>query len=398
MKSKKYLNIYAICVFSLFIISMQHWIGWGTFGGIIKSLFILPMLYYIIIKRIKLDLSLTNIVASVCFIAYSISNISSIGISLVTALIIPVFFIVCIHSDFKEYILNRILKWYSYLIIPGIFLYIILFFVDLPSLGVLQYTNNISANSTYGICENYFFMLKPVEISASEVLERFRGPFLEPGFLGMMSAWLLFGTGHDYKRRESWIVLLSLLLAMSLAGYILGLIGFLFSRYYQKRIDSRKLLLYTGALLCFIFISQNYNNGDNPVNKAILSRLEYDDEKGIVGNNRTTLVVDAMFLEMFSDAETFWFGYDRNLFKADDNELTGNGFTLFVVKNGFMGLFFACSFYLIITFRAKNKKFSFLMLLFFCICFWQRVYVEWFAWLICYNYPISIQNQKTKVH
>ena len=280
--------------------------------------------------------------------------------------------------------------------IPGIIIYFVLFYIDLPNLGMVTYSQDIAQNSDYGYGYNYIFLIRPLSLAVGEFFERFQGPFLEPGFLGMMSAWLLYATDHNYSKKESWVILLSLILSFSLAGYILWLLGFIFSRFTKNNIKIIKVILYLILLLSAVFIIQNFNGGDNVFNNAILSRFELDKDLGIVGNNRTTITVHEMYDKMFDDVDLFLTGYNESYFDESDRSSIGNGYTLFFVKNGFFGLLLGWSFYLYLFFSSKNKKYAFFMFLFFCACFWQRTYITWFSWLICYSYPIFI-NEKRKI-
>lgn len=373
---------------------MEHWIGWNRNRVFIYAFCSLILLILSLTHKVEMNFSLRNIISVILYLIVSFSYISVYGITLLTGLILPTIFILCISSETKGFILSYLLKWFAWLMIPGIIIYFVLFFIDLPYLGMVTYSQDIAQTSDYGYAYNYIFMIRSFSLASGEYFERFKGPFLEPGFLGMMSAWLLFATGHNYSRKESWIILLSLILSFSLAGYVLGFLGFLFSRFTQKRFEARKFIVYLLLLLFAIFIIQNYNEGDNVFNNAIFSRLELDEDKGIVGNNRTTSVVKDMYDKMFDDLDLFLTGYNDSYIDVSDNSITGNGYTLFFVKNGLLGLLLGWSFYLYLFLSSKNKKYAFLMFIFFCACFWQRTYITWFSWLICYSYPIFINEKR----
>lgn len=51
----------------------------------------------------------------------------------------------------------------------------------------------------------------------------------------------------------------------------------------------------------------SYNGGRNVLNEKILSRLQYDEDKGISGNNRTSHLADAYF-EQYTNNGQILFG------------------------------------------------------------------------------------------
>ena len=48
-----------------------------------------------------------------------------------------------------------------------------------------------------------------------------------------------------------------------------------------------------------IYIAMNYNNGNNVVAEYIMSRLVYDEETGIVGNNRESIIAEMVVDNVF---------------------------------------------------------------------------------------------------
>ena len=75
------------------------------------------------------------------------------------------------------------------ILIPGMIIYICSFFVNLPSLGIIQ---THYGGDFYGEpCYNYLFYLKPITVGATGMF-RFNGPLIEPGDLGCVSAFLLY--------------------------------------------------------------------------------------------------------------------------------------------------------------------------------------------------------------
>ena len=165
--------------------------------------------------------------------------------------------------------------------------------------------------------------------------------------------------------------------------------------FYRGRIALAKLILYIVLVVSFIQIGQHYNNGNNIINERILSRLEYDEERGISGNNRNSDAITLLALEMWSgDVGTLLFGYDNKYFlQFEDWELIGSGFDKFLVHHGLLCVLLVLSFYLYTICTARDKKFALLFFVFVAFCFWQRCYAQWFSWIICFYYSSVIADR-----
>ena len=91
--------------------------------------------------------------------------------------------------------------------------------VELPY-SIVKY----EANAGYPDFKCYPFLLVQNEY---QLINRFQSVFLEPGHLGMISALLLYVDGYRLKRSEGVILCVSILISLSLAAYMLLLVGFL---------------------------------------------------------------------------------------------------------------------------------------------------------------------------
>lgn len=398
-------------IFILFLVSMNHWIGWyyknyfSIFGGILLIAIVLRNNYL-------LDLSHRNILSSVLlYIGYLIGAIGWRGNLLDRALYtqifsfaIPIFIMLCLRVSGKLLLLEQITKWFAWLMIPAILLYFITMFVDLPSLGIVKWRNEELQEKGYGVCYNYFFFLKPIYLDAGATIARFRGPFLEPGHLGTVCAFLLFANHHDYSKRDNKVIMFTLFLTLSLAGWLLWVIGFILCRYNQGRMKLKNIIVYIIILISFIVLVNLNSSGDNLVNNAIFSRLEYDSSKGISGNNRNNEYTDYLFSAMWTDSNLILNGYKDSYIEVLNTDfrtrVTGSGVVHFIVLRGLIGLFGALVFYIFYAFSALNKRFAKFALLFFICCFIQRCYFSWYAWILCYTWAIckadmEINNNKS---
>lgn len=397
----------SIVINVLFLVSMNHWIGWNyrQLFSIVGGLLLMMMFWC---SNISLDFSKRNIISVILlYFGYLFSLLgfrgnflSPVFITQIFSFGIPITMMVCLSNRDKLILFDNITRWFAYLMIPAIALYFITLNTTPPSFGVTHWINEEFAEKGYGECYNYLFYLKPVFSNADELI-RFRGPFLEPGHLGMICAFILFANHHDYSNKSNLVILVSLVLSFSLAGYLLGLIGFLFSYYYQGKIKLTKFVLFVVLLCGFVAIGQNYNEGNNPVNELILSRLESDEEKGISGNNRNSEYTDYLFASMWTDSDLILNGYSKDFieFNQDDSStrVSGTGIVKFIVIHGLFGLFGAFIFYIYYALNSTNRKFAYLAIAFFILLFFQRCYFTWYSWIICYSAAITRAELKTRV-
>lgn len=389
MKNK--IGIYSFSIFFLFLISMELWIGWGGYKSIMFTVFGLLAVLSKVLYGIPWTMSLRNCILCIAFFGGYYLVHPEFGLrELFTQIppqLIPIICIVFLDDKYKGRVLNNITKWYAWLMIISIIFYLIVMFVKLPNFGIL--TNG----DRYGSFVNYIFYVK--EFGGYETISRFGGPFLEPGYVGMIGAFLLFVNQFDLKRKEVQVILLSVLLSLSLAGWVLAFVGYFEMQYYKRNININRVFSFACFFLVFILFGLFYNNGDNVINNEILSRLAFDEEKGFVGNNRNMEAMMVFFQAMWGDWDLLLYGYPPTAFYGlSDWETIGAGLDRFVVFHGLIGVFYVFLFYILSLFYAKDKKYALLFIFFIMICFWQRTYSLWFAWIICFHYSVVLQDNR----
>ncbi len=389
-------------IFLLFIISMNHWIGWGIKIELTIALGIL-LFMQILMHKVCIDLSIRNITAVVLFYighlffsANVIHNYQSV-ITQIPTFLIPLTGIMCLSDDYKIEVFKKITKWFAWLMIPAIILYFITLVMPLPSFGIVEW-GEASRHSydEYGICYNYLFLVK--EISSNLIISRFSGPFLEPGHLGMMCAFILLANRHDYNNRYNRIILATLLITLSLAGWILGLIGFLICRYDEGRFTLKRLVLLICSVWLLILLGQNYNGGNNIINESIISRLELNEEGKMSGDNRQSEYTDILMAAMFKDPHLLWFGYDidfiNRLNEGSKTAVVGAGIRIDLVRHGLLAILLMLFAYYYLSQSSANKRFGYLLFIFLLLVSFQRFYPSWLSWIICYMMALINSDRK----
>lgn len=102
------------------------------------------------------------------------------------------------------------------------------------------------------------------------------------------------------------ILLVALVLTISLAGFVISAMGWVFIKLQEGK-PIKRLFYILAVLGCIYWGGISYNGGRNVLNENILSRLQYDEDKGLSGNNRTSHLADAYF-EQYTNNGQILFG------------------------------------------------------------------------------------------
>lgn len=374
-------------IFILFLLSMNVWIGWeGRYSYI--NLCVSLLLVVIIIKdNVGLDFSLNKLLPLMCIIMgnlYICVVDDTFRIGLFFTLYLPYAIIILLKQKDQVLCLRYIVKWFAILMIPCLATYILVQTVGIPSVGKVWVNHLAIHDTSYILRDNYLFY-----VYSSFYGIRFNGPFIEPGHLGMMSAFLLFADGFQFSKKETWIILITLLFTFSLAGYVLAFIGYIFNLYVGKKVSLKNLTITIIAILLAYFYSEYYNGGDNVLNNEIFSRLETDTERGFKGNNRVKEQILLYYASMYNDNELLLYGYGKSTVDwLSAQHAQGTGIYMCMVHYGLIGSMMAMLFYFIYAIMRKTKI-AFLSFVFVLFLFWQRSYSFWFSWVICFVYGIS---------
>ncbi len=288
----------------------------------------------------------------------------------------------CFKDNYKINLLESITKWLAIILAGGIIIYIAWLFLPIPHYNILK------SPYGYGDFYNYIFFVKP---TAFMLVPRFSGPFMEPGHLGMIGVFFLYANKFNFKdKKYLWVILLSIILSLSLAGYVLLLFAYIFN----SRISFTKILSFSLIIgWLFLFSTEIWDGGDNPLNTTIFERLEYDEEKGISGNNRNFNYTDEYFSKMCEDKSIIWgIGFDNFKKGLDEGKIGGAGIKVFLMQYGIIGTILVLLYYLIISSYGIDKKYSFGFFALIVICFFQRAYPTWTAWLLPYISSIATSH------
>ena len=374
--------------FLLLLSFLQCMLFWPTTLYTRQWLAILMVLLLMIFNSKKWFSSTGSVIGLVLLTLFLIADVIILrGIIPSISFTVTYFTGICIFKlkdSFKTDLLDFCSKWFAVVVgisLAGYILWLVIGFKPFSTLEAPDYTN-------YTTHRNFILFLLP---KYTFNITRFSGPFFEPGHLGMISSFILYANRFDFKQKHYlWLVLAAILFSLSLAGYVLLILAYLLYR----GIEFKHLIVLSIITSCSYYsITNLWNDGKNPVNELIIGRLQYDDEKGISGNNRNLYNTDLYFAKMIQDGSIIW-GLEQSEYHAlqEKKAIGGAGITIYLISNGIIGLLLIFLYYLTIALNGVDRKFSFGFLILICFCFLQRAYPFWMAWLI--PYISSIYTQK----
>ncbi len=290
----------------------------------------------------------------------------------------PVLILIQLPTDYLKDLLYSVTKWYAIMLGLSLIIYFITLVIPLPSFG--RYVH-----PTYVPFDNYLFYIKTTW--DNEIFTRFNAFFLEPGHQALVSTFLLLANSFQFKKNVyCYILLLGVIFSFSLAGYMLLGIGWILLTIKDIKRSILVLAVFSGLYVITI------NLGNTAVNELIINRLEYDEEKGIKGNNRFTEGTDFLYEKSIKKGLSLrgMKGY------TDTENIAGAGFKIYVIRLGWIGVILAALFYLSVIPPRCNTRYTVIYLIVLALCFTQRSYPGWYSWLLPYVLGIYI-NRKSDI-
>lgn len=218
-----------------------------------------------------------------------------------------------------------------------LFLSLLLYFWHGFGLPLIEFPIHRSAGIPYDF-PNYFLYIQLKYTGA--LAGAFSGYCIEPGYLSLLCVCLLFIAKFNLKDKRTFIFIIAIIFSMSLGGYILMIVGYMMV-YFMKRKKHMAKTLFGGALIVlvlyalFVYISQ-LDNGNNVIAQEILSRLAFDSDKGIAGNNRENAIAE-IIIDKFFYSDAIWWGIGEEKWVTDAYMQEGFdacSWRIFVVKYG----------------------------------------------------------------
>lgn len=322
------LHIYIIGLCYIILSGVSCWLTVemrATYNVIIYSIIILS--FFRVKNKIKNSTGYVNLLIVVlCLSSYFTTN--QINIILVNVLLfLSISTLFFIDTITQKYIMKRINTVYTILVLLSLIFYLFIYAgFPIPSLG-------------YQVFNQYTFINHIFCLDSFNYPGKFVGFSLEPGYFSLLNVSFLMLNRFDLRKPCVYVYLLAVLLSYSLGGYVLAIIGWLIYSYFNTSTNKKKIkfmLIFFISISLIYEIASEWNKGHNMINEKILDRLEYDKEKGIVGNNRDNVMAEAMFTAFFA-TDKIWFGIGSEGYLDKFSSIEGFdacSYKVFVVRYG----------------------------------------------------------------
>lgn len=369
---------------------------WGLSGGMV-----LGVTAVIAIAVIRLQHSGVNknkkkkLFAAVLSLLYFYSILTSGGVFLIQFIANILYFVVAYsilvltHDDMALLLkfISRITSVMFCISLIGWVLYL----VGVP----LPHTSEFVHEDDYHTYVNYYlFVTTPYDYL---IVPRFMGVFKEPGHAASICVLLILANIKNLKSSKFDIIVfaISLIISFSLGGWIVMAFALLLMSLLEGK--HRVLKLVGIALLSGFLIFEFYGNDDSALNQYIFSRLEYDDETGIAGNNRTSDYFDSKY-DQFSKSSDVWFGISSKLQEGDDWTKGSAGVKVSIVHWGYIG-FFIMQVVFILYFLNNRCRHGLIFLISYMVLCYIRAYFINPYWFYIYllAIPLLYKQSKSKI-
>ena len=376
--------------FSLFFAVLwgnHAWFTWwiGATGSVYRLMLLflcgVALLYQI--KNSKSLRSRSNILAIVVTYTIAIGVSGAPGFTFIIGTLLklyPLVVLIMAPREDKVNALAFISKGVAFLLIPGLIIYLALLFVEVPGIPILHGK----------LFYNYVFMLRDMEelsYNGSNAL-RFMSVFLEPGYLGVLMAFLLMANEFHLRNWYNKVLLISLIASFSLGGYMVALISYGLHLLVRGKVKIGQIIAAIIVLSFVVIVAKNYNEGDNPVNQLIIERLQpSDDGKGIEGNNRFSRTTD-YYYEQYKNELLFGLGPEK-VEKLSGNEyedsISGAGYKVYFLTYGIMSAVILLFFYVLLgNSVTPNRKYTVAFLVVLMITFVFQSEITSPSWYLVY--------------
>ena len=241
------------------------------------------------------------------------------------------------------------------------------FFLELPSFGILDLSS--LKGSFYPMNNHLLF----VTFAVLDTNIRFYSMFDEPGVLGTLSAFILFGNRYNFHDKKNWIILLGGIFTYSLAFYVLSFLGYL-----CMNLHSIKKIVASCIVISFIGLSVFYLLQDNiGFQRSVITRFSRSNAENF--ENRTGYRATLFYEQNFYSTDIFFgIGYNKMM---NEHLKKGESYKLFIIENGLVGMIVLMIVYLLLAGKLNSLIIAFYMLFF--LSFTQRpfAFTVWQAFL-----------------
>ncbi len=265
-------------------------------------------------------------------------------------------------------IFDKFSRIYALTIIPSIVMYVLVVLIGVNiSYEILEPLNTLKSYNYL----HYPFLLVTNKLGVG--LFRFEAYYDEPGVVGTISGVLLLARGIQLRKWDTWAILVSGIISLSLAFYIMLFVNILMFQSAKVKIVLASILIFLGTILAT----------NEVVTTFIFNRLTIEDGQ-LAGENRTSSKMDA-FMEHYVNSDKFLFGMGGN-YSQEVINVGGASYKDFLVNYGIIGfgmlLFFSLLFALV--FLKPSKLFIIYLVIFGCVIYQRPFLLQMLYFFLLY--------------
>lgn len=287
-------------------------------------------------------------------------------------------------ASYLHSVIDKFSKIYAFAITPSIFVYILVMFLGVSlSYNIIEPLN---------VVKDYDYLQYPFLLINNKLdvgTFRFEAYFDEPGVVGTISGCLLLMRGLRMKRWEFWPILISGVLSLSLAFFVMLLANI--AIFQKTKIKLYFITIFFG--LAFLLST------DEILGDLIFDRITIEDGR-LGGENRTTGSME-VFYQRFVGSEQYIFGYGNGYSEKVVN-FGGASYKDFIVNNGIFGfgLLVVISLLFGLVYLKLTKQYLVFIFIFGSIIY-QRPFIThllYFSLIYLSIFYMQIDNKKQMDH
>ncbi len=284
---------------------------------------------------------------------------------------------------------------FAILLVPSIVQYVLVSFFGLPfPHKTISPLNELKIyDSSFGSYQRYAFFVQYE--SAIVLFPRFSAYFDEAGVIGSFCAFALYFYNYKLKNWYNVVFLLAGLFSFSLFFYVTSIVYVLFfmeisnSQRNKKRLQllgKVSIVLVIAAIFIFLYLQDN-----DVLNLYLFNRLQFDDDKGFVGNNRDVSAFRDWY-EDFRFSSNYWLGFGGR--KSLEVNEGGASYKNIIVDYGFIGLFLYVFLFLLLSRNSyKSNKTFYMFVLLFIMMIYQRPFITQIAYYQLFIYLAECRSE-----
>jgi len=236
--------------------------------------------------------------------------------------------------------ITNIIAWIIVISLPAWF--INTFIIPLPIYSLID-LSSMKGGGTDVIMENYILFVRYKSVD----FFRFYSVFDEPGVLGTLSAFILYGNKFNLRDWRNIAILIGGFFTYSMAFYILVIIGFTIINFKSPK----RMIVSLAFMVPLIVLGFRFLEDDIAFQDSVVDRM-FNRETSSLVEERTNIRTNQRYDMMMNSIDcVFGLGYD----KIKSSELiNGSSYKLFILEYGLIGLLIMIIAYIYIMQNRRN--------------------------------------------